>query len=210
MSGDDDGFLGRWSRRKRGEESDPSEETAPREARAVATVAPIGPPEPVEPVEPETDEALLERMGFRHPDLLDGDELRRFVRAAVPQHLKRIALRRLWRSNPVLANLDGLNDYDTDFTGGSVAPGELKTLYAVGRGFWKGLPPDPSDEVATPEDADGPEVVAAAVEPVATAPDHADTADARGAGESEDTNEADAMSGDIPDKIGRMKFRFED
>jgi hypothetical protein len=57
------------------------------------------------------------------------------MRAAIPEHLRRRALRTLWRSNPVLANLDGLNDYDGDWTGGSVAAGQLKTAYQVGMGF---------------------------------------------------------------------------
>ena len=30
----------------------------------------------------------------------------------MPEHLKQAALRKLWLSNPVFANLDGLNDYD--------------------------------------------------------------------------------------------------
>lgn len=66
-----------------------------------------------------------------------GDDFRAFLQTAVPDHLRRRALRRLWVSNPVLANLDGLNDYDGDFTGGSVAQGMLKTAYQVGRGIVK-------------------------------------------------------------------------
>lgn len=39
-----------------------------------------------------------------------------FMDAKVPEALRRMALRKLWRSNPILANIDGLNDYDEDFT----------------------------------------------------------------------------------------------
>jgi hypothetical protein len=44
-------------------------------------------------------------------------------------------MRQLWRLNPVLANLDGLNDYDGDFTNAATdAPG-VKTAYQVGKGL---------------------------------------------------------------------------
>jgi hypothetical protein len=33
----------------------------------------------------------------------------------VPEELKNLALKKLWLSDPVLANVDGLNDYDDDF-----------------------------------------------------------------------------------------------
>ncbi|PTW60838.1 uncharacterized protein DUF3306 [Breoghania corrubedonensis] len=39
-----------------------------------------------------------------------------FLQRNVPAHLHKLAMRKLWRSDPVLANLDGLNDYDTDYT----------------------------------------------------------------------------------------------
>jgi len=53
----------------------------------------------------------------------------------VPERLRRRALRQLWRLNPVLANLDGLNDYDGDFTNAATdAPG-VKTAYQVGKGL---------------------------------------------------------------------------
>jgi hypothetical protein len=38
-----------------------------------------------------------------------------FMREGVPVALQNLALRKLWLSDPVLANLDGLNDYDEDF-----------------------------------------------------------------------------------------------
>jgi hypothetical protein len=37
------------------------------------------------------------------------------MREGVPEALRNRALRKLWLSDPVLANLDGLNDYDEDF-----------------------------------------------------------------------------------------------
>lgn len=37
-----------------------------------------------------------------------------FMKEGVPDDLKNLALRKLWRSDPVYANLDGLNDYDPE------------------------------------------------------------------------------------------------
>ncbi len=70
-----------------------------------------------------------------------------FLREGVPEHLKRQALRKLWRSDPLLANLDGLNDYDEDFAALYAAASKaVKTAYRVGRG-WLGSD-DETDETA--------------------------------------------------------------
>jgi hypothetical protein len=39
-----------------------------------------------------------------------------FLAEGVPENLARAALRKLWQSDPQLANLDGLNDYDEDYS----------------------------------------------------------------------------------------------
>lgn len=85
-----------------------------------------------------SDAQVLEELELPDPDTLKpGDDFTAFLRDAVPEHLRRRALRRLWRSNPVLANLDGLNDYDGDYTNAATdAPG-LKTAYRVGKGLLK-------------------------------------------------------------------------
>ncbi|MDO6584692.1 DUF3306 domain-containing protein [Salipiger sp. 1_MG-2023] len=83
-----------------------------------------------------SDEELLAELGLPEPEtLVGGEELRRFLAAQLPQRLKRRALRALWRSNPVLACLDGLNDYEDDFTDAAVVKDGIATLYQVGRGF---------------------------------------------------------------------------
>ncbi len=128
MSREEDGFLGRWSRLKRAGGEAPTEAAPPEEA--------VPAPEPPAAAPEETDAEILARLDLPDPDLLQpGDDFARYLRAPLPSHLKRRAMRRLWRSNPVLANLDGLNDYDTDFTGDSVPAGALKTAWEIGRGF---------------------------------------------------------------------------
>lgn len=209
---DEDGFLSRWSRRKR----------RAVEADAEDTVAP-------ESAEPEgeadadlTDAEILAKYNLPDPEtLLPGDDHAAFLRAPIPLHLQRVALRKLWRSNPVLAVLDGLNDYDTDFTGDTVAKGTLKTAYKVGRGFLKDLPETGEEPVSVAE------TEATAVPETSLGPEEAGEDDA--SGETEETpasatgQGADAVSDaldpdmdtqgdDVPATATRrrMAFRFSD
>lgn len=87
-------------------------------------------------LEARDDAELLEELGLPSPDnLVDGAQLREFLKAQLPQRLKTRALRGFWRSNPVLACLDGLNDYDDDYTLASTAGQTVNTLYQVGKGM---------------------------------------------------------------------------
>ena len=133
MSRDDDSLLSRWSRRKRAiadEEKAVLEEDAP---------APVEPDEALpEKADDETEEATLVRLGLPSPESLGpGDDFTGFMKSGVPEYLRRRALRRLWRSNPVLANLDGLNDYDEDFNSAEETGKIFKSAYKIGRGFLK-------------------------------------------------------------------------
>ncbi len=64
----------------------------------------------------------------------DGD-FAAYLRDGVPEVLQRRALRALWRSDPVLANLDGLNDYDEDFRHVGTVAQAVQTAWRAGRGY---------------------------------------------------------------------------
>lgn len=84
----------------------------------------------------KSDEDLLEELGLPDPDALsDGDDFSVFMAEAVPARLKTRALRKLWRLNPVLANVDGLVDYGEDFTDAATVVENLQTTYQVGKGM---------------------------------------------------------------------------
>ena len=94
------------------------------------------------------------------PDLPDVEELgaesdyRPFLQRTVAPALRRLALRRLWRSDPVLANLDGLNDYDEDFASLHKTGAEaIAAAVRAGRRYARdpAAPPDPD-----PTEAAGP------------------------------------------------------
>lgn len=142
--GDED-FLSRWSRRKRAvvEEETTAPEAAPK-------------PE-AEPDTPEEEAALLADLNLPMPESLKpGDDFSAFMADGVPQFLRKRALRVLWRSNPVLANLDGLNDYDDDFRSPELTQKVLATAYQVGRGIVSQMAePEPSVDLEDVEHTSG-------------------------------------------------------
>ena len=136
MAQDEEGLLKRWSRRKL--------EQRERERQAVPT-------QPDEESGGDTDvvtaggrsSAETPAAGDAVPDLPAIESLTRdsdftvFLREGVPDDLRNLALQKLWRSDPVFANLDGMLEYGEDysqlFKPGAAAT--LKTLYRVGQGY---------------------------------------------------------------------------
>lgn len=129
----DDDLVNQWAlRRKRVEEETQALERAERDAAAAEDEAEI-----TEALADEalTEEELLAKWELPNPDtVVSGDDLSGFFKEGVPEFLRRRALRALWVSNPILANLDGLNDYDTDFT--LVEP-IISSSYTAGVGYAK-------------------------------------------------------------------------
>ena len=83
-----------------------------------------------------SDNEILEKLKLPDPETMKaGDDFKVFLNKTVPEHIKKRALRKLWVSNPVLANLDGMNEYDDDFTLATSALEEFATNYVVGKGF---------------------------------------------------------------------------
>lgn len=83
-----------------------------------------------------SDDELLAEFDLPVPeDLVSGEQLRAFLKAQLPQRLKTRALRSFWKTNPVLACLDGLNDYNDDYTAAATAGKPVNTIYQVGRGM---------------------------------------------------------------------------
>ena len=151
-SGDGD-FLGRWSRRKRGEAPDLAEPQTPEPGTAKAVI-------PEAEYEDQGDPEVIERL----PDIDgmdDASDFTVFLQAGVPEALRRRALRKLWGVNPVLANLDGLNDYDEDYTQLHTLGRGMKTLYKVGKGFVSDDSEAPAAEAPPQSEEPAPEPPAA-------------------------------------------------
>ena len=112
-----------WSRRRAAVAAEEAREARPPEPEAEAPDA-------------LPDEEALAALGLPDPDTLGpGDDFAAFMGRAVPATLRRRALRRLWTSNPTLANLDALVDYGQDFGDAATSAGRVATAYEVGRGI---------------------------------------------------------------------------
>lgn len=101
---------------------------------------------------------VLAELELPNPDDMQaGDDFSAFMKDTVPAALRNRALRTLWRSDPVLANVDMLVDYGDDFTGKNDPVGIIKTIYRVGKGM---LP----DEEETEDEAPAVEATEEAAE----------------------------------------------
>ena len=138
MADEPETFLRRWARLKARRAKPPAPEPTPAVLSEPTKVEPEGEataPEPLPPIE----------------ELTKDSDFTPFLRAGVPEELKRLALRKLWRSDPVLANLDGLVEYGEDFGAPFRNPGPVSTLFRLGRGMpGPGSPND--DEEAEAKD----------------------------------------------------------
>jgi hypothetical protein len=210
MIEDDEGFLGRWSRRKRSGGAAPVieapapgpviEQAPPGEAAGDAvdtgTHGAPGTPGTPAPVEEGGEQPVAGIDEAELPDIesLDRDsDYTAFLRKGVPDHLKRAALHKLWRSDPLFGILDGLNDYDEDFTLQFRAEvvNAVKTSYKVGKGFV-----DDDEEETVAETADDAEEDAATV-------GEGEEASAADAGEpAADPADADEVAGDAGSGTG--------
>jgi hypothetical protein len=89
-------------------------------------------------LEKKSDAEILHELNLQDPDEMKaGDDFTAFMKSAVPERIRRRALRKLWLSNPVLANVDHLVEYGEDFKAESIAGAVIKTAYQVGKGMLK-------------------------------------------------------------------------
>lgn len=124
-----------WSRRRAGVEAEEQAlEARVEEAEAAK-------------LEERPDEEILAELNLPEPEALDSAEaVQEFLKSEVPQRLKTRALRRLWRLNPMLANLDGLVDYGEDYTDAATVIENMQTVYQVGKGMVTAFLEDEEEE----------------------------------------------------------------
>lgn len=142
----DAGFLNRWSRRKLGADKRAQVGQEPGEGPATAISAPA---------------AEKEFADFDFQSLDFHSDYRRFMKAAVPDEVRRKALRKLWSSNDIISQPDELDDYLEDFREEvmGLPEGMAKSAYEIGRGFLPAAADAPSEGT---REAAGSETAAAA------------------------------------------------
>jgi len=122
------GLLSRWSARKT---AVAQSETATAEARIEA--------KRLEDERPEIEARQAANREIAEAidiDVADYEtDFTPFLKDGVPAALRRRALKAMWRTNPILANVDGLNDYDEDFRAVEAGFEVVKSTWEVGRGY---------------------------------------------------------------------------
>jgi hypothetical protein len=155
----EEGFLSRWSRRKRAVEAgrEVSEPEAPPPPPAAEPAPPAAVPsaDPVVPDEPEFDLASLPPV----ESLTIESDITAFLRKGVPESLKRAALRRAWSLDPAIRDFVGPADYAWDFNAPDGVPGfaldlpgDVKELLAQ---VFRPVEPETAPEPAPPETEQG-------------------------------------------------------
>jgi hypothetical protein len=128
------GFLSRWSARKtqiaKGEDV-PDEVPAPE----------IAEDDVVEDEEDATltDAKLLEKYDLPDPEAVTEESgLEQFLNGkGLPGRVRQMALRRLWRLNPLFGVVDDMVEYGEDYTDAATVVEGMKTAYTVGKGYKK-------------------------------------------------------------------------
>ncbi len=202
-------FLNRWSRKKAEART---ATVAEDEAAAGAVDAEALPEQPVAALDPEAlpgeesdanaDGDTVTESEEIPPEIADIDidamdynsDFTVFMKDNVPEVVRRRALRQLWRSNPVLANVDGLNDYDEDFTDAALVVKGLKSAYQIGKGYLT----DEDEDVEDAESAETAETTAESADVESADAETAETAATDDDTASVDTQEA-ADAGDEPE-----------
>ena len=124
---EDKGFLSRWSDRKLKNETD-----VPSAVEADSNEEILGEDE----FEGKSDDEILSILELPDPEKLKlGDTVEKFMDGRVPERIRARALRAFWKTNPVLANIDGLDEYCDDYTDAATVIENLQTIYEVGKGY---------------------------------------------------------------------------
>jgi hypothetical protein len=195
-----------WTRRKQAVEAEVAAEIAQESAIEEA--------EKLEALEEQSDEEILEELGLQDPEtLVAGDDFSAFMSKAVPTRIRNKALRKLWLSDPKLANLDMLVDYGEDFTDSAMAVENIQSAYQVGKGMLKHVMEEARKAEEAEASDDAPEPVLDPQEEITQEPTPEFKADAVEEIEAEaldqetieETTEADIMF--APKK--RMRFVIE-
>ena len=130
-------FISRWSKRKSGNVSD--EENAELKSYEIENKKKLS----IKDKKDESDygelndEELLEKFKLPNPDKIKKEKgLDVFFKDGVPDRLRQIALRRVWKLNPIIRFADAeINDYHEDFTDAATVIEGMQTAYQVGKGY---------------------------------------------------------------------------
>ncbi len=153
---EDQPFLSRWSRRK-ASSREATQPTIGDGHEDIADAAQADEPslvlEETEDEQALSDDALCERYELMHPDKCETPEqLDGYFSRPLPDRIRQLAMRRLWRINPLFRFADEMVEYGEDYTDAATVIPDMKTAYQVGKGYFDKLFLDKDeDSEAVPE-----------------------------------------------------------
>ena len=136
----EENFLSRWSKKKSKQktqiENSNSKQTDPESSTEAENQSSLD-----EENDKLNDEELLKKYNLPNPEKIKTEKsLDVFFKDGVPDRLRQIALRRVWRLNPIIRFADAeINDYHEDFTDAATVIEGMQTAYKVGKGYLSDL-----------------------------------------------------------------------
>lgn len=116
---DDESFLARWSRRKRGAAAKTRGEPEPGKTVGVPVRE-----APAASLPPDEAQLLFDPASLPPIESIGaGSDIRAFLAAGVPADVTRAALRRAWSSDPAIRDFIGLSENSWDFNASGGVPG---------------------------------------------------------------------------------------
>jgi len=136
----EENFLSRWSKKKSKQktqiENSKTKQIDPESSTETENQSSL-----VEENDKLNDEELLKKYNLPNPEKIKTEKsLDVFFKEGVPDRLRQIALRRVWRLNPIIRFADAeINDYHEDFTDAATVIEGMQTAYKVGKGYLSDL-----------------------------------------------------------------------
>ena len=138
-----EGFMSRWSKRKsnlkhdQGNEKNIKGKTELQESNVNEQKTAIKEEVDESQYSDLNDQELLEKFKLPDPEKIKKEKgLDLFFKDGVPDRLRQIALRRVWKLNPIIRFADAeINDYHEDFTDAATVIEGMQTAYQVGKGY---------------------------------------------------------------------------
>lgn len=127
-------FLSRWAKRKAARQSgaaepDQADQLDQPDESAAAT-------DQTDEEAALSDAELCARYDLPDPEsCTEEDQLDGFFSGRVPDRLRQLAMRRMWRLNPLFRFADEMVEYGEDFTDAATVIPDMQTAYKVGKGY---------------------------------------------------------------------------
>ena len=170
-----------------------------------------------------SDEELLAKYGVDDPEAIEDEEkLDSLLQGQFPDRIRQMALRRMWRLNPLFRFADEMVEYGENYTDAATVIDGMQTAYQVGKGYLQKAFDAAEDDAAEGDGAEGDgegmagaeaEAPEAASKPADSATDeHWDAAKApTGANDAGQTGDPVPIEGESepapPPRPSRMTFR---